>query len=69
MIKMVTHPERCKSCRYCERDCPKDAIKPSGKMNAQGYEYMSVDEDLCILCGTCYTVCPDLVFELLEAEA
>lgn len=66
MLRLVTHSERCKSCEYCIRDCPVKAITLSGRLNKEGYEYTVVDNTLCIKCGTCYTVCPDLVFELLD---
>lgn len=65
-MKLVVHSERCKSCGYCVRDCPVKAIQPSGQLNREGYEYMRVDDSTCIRCGTCYVVCPDVVFELIE---
>ncbi|MFR3071324.1 MAG: 4Fe-4S binding protein [Paeniclostridium sp.] len=26
---------------------------------------VQVDEEKCVQCGSCYTMCPDLVFEIL----
>ena len=46
--------------------CPKKAIRFSGKLNRNGYNYIEVDDELCVKCGTCYTVCPDLVYEIVE---
>ncbi|MFP3153866.1 4Fe-4S binding protein [Lachnospiraceae bacterium ZAX-1] len=66
MAYVIVHKEYCKACGYCIRDCPVKAIISSGKMNSEGYEYTQVDDDLCIKCGTCYVVCPDQVFEIVE---
>lgn len=67
MKKIVVHSERCKACQLCIQACPKKIITFSGKLNRNGYEYIQVDEDECIVCGNCYTVCPDIVFELYES--
>jgi 2-oxoglutarate ferredoxin oxidoreductase subunit delta len=58
--------ERCKSCGYCILFCPKEALKLSGNLNKEGYDYVAVNDDKCIQCGICYTVCPDNVFEINE---
>lgn len=67
MKQLVLHAERCKSCSFCIRTCPKDALSMSGKLNKSGYEYVQVDNQKCICCGSCYVVCPDIVFEITEA--
>ncbi|HHW95041.1 MAG TPA: 4Fe-4S dicluster domain-containing protein [Mogibacterium sp.] len=64
MQKVNTDVERCKGCYLCIANCPKEAIKKSGKVNLKGYEYIIVDNDKCISCGSCYQVCPDYVFEV-----
>jgi 2-oxoglutarate ferredoxin oxidoreductase subunit delta len=56
--------ERCKSCQYCVDSCPKKALYVSEKTNKMGYKVVDVDQEKCIQCGTCYTVCPDWVFEI-----
>jgi 2-oxoglutarate ferredoxin oxidoreductase subunit delta len=58
--KLITNVESCKSC--------KDAIKVNGKINSKGYPTVVVDEEKCIVCGICYNVCPDYVFEIHECE-
>ena len=63
-MAMTTHVEKCKGCYFCLTVCPQEAITLAGKLNKQGYEYVQVDEDLCISCGMCYTICPDSVFEI-----
>lgn len=56
--------ERCKACGYCMHFCPKGALSPSKVINEKGYNPVEINKDLCICCGTCYTVCPDYVFEI-----
>ena len=66
MATMKLSVERCKSCGYCIFSCPKEALKLSGCLNKEGYDYVTVDDNKCIKCGICYTVCPDNVFEISE---
>ena len=47
-------------------DCPRKALSFSGNINDKGYDTVQVDDALCVACGTCYRVCPDSVFEILE---
>lgn len=47
-------------------DCPRKAPSFSGNINDKGYDTVQVDDSLCVACGTCYRVCPDSVFEILE---
>ncbi|POP35019.1 4Fe-4S dicluster domain-containing protein [Lactonifactor longoviformis] len=54
----------CKGCRLCVGACPKDAIIPLTEMNKKGYEIIRIEEDKCIGCGQCYTICPDYVFSI-----
>lgn len=68
MQQLFTHTERCKACCYCVEACPKSAIRPSGTLNPDGYEVIAIDEEKCVKCGTCYVVCPDLVFELYDPK-
>ncbi len=66
MAKLTISAERCKSCKYCVSVCPTKSLSLSGKLNAAGYDYVKVDDDTCTKCGTCYLVCPDNVFEIVE---
>lgn len=63
---LILHPEQCKSCHFCAANCPKDAIVIAGAINDKGYITPVVDMAKCILCGTCYNMCPDYVYEILE---
>ena len=41
----------CIACRICEKNCPADAIKVLEN-------YAQIDDDLCLVCGKCVTLCP-----------
>lgn len=67
MKELIIHEERCKSCQYCIKHCPKKALRVSNDhVNEKGYATVQVDLAACILCGMCFTVCPDYVFEIKE---
>lgn len=58
--KIEVIAERCKSCRYCIKFCPKGILALGDKLNAKGYEYVTVtDPDECTGCATCARMCPD----------
>lgn len=65
---MVQYHERCKACGFCILECSKDALSFSTNVNKKGYTTVSLEEDKCIACGICYTVCPDYVFERREVN-
>ena len=65
---MIQHHERCKGCGYCILECPKDALSFSTDVNRKGYSTVKLDEEKCIACAICYTVCPDYVFERVEVS-
>lgn len=66
MAELHLSTERCKSCEFCVFSCPSKALKLSGKLNNDGYDYVENDNEKCIKCGICYTVCPDNVFTITE---
>ena len=57
-VKIVS--ERCKSCGYCIKFCPKGVLALGDKVNSKGYEYViPVKPDDCIGCCICGRLCPD----------
>ena len=66
MRKSKINPANCKECRVCMANCPKQAISMTDEINVRGYKHITVDEEKCIGCGICYTVCPDGVFTIVE---
>jgi 2-oxoglutarate ferredoxin oxidoreductase subunit delta len=69
MEKMLIRSQSCKGCGYCVANCPKGAAALEGPMNKAGYTTPAVDKEKCVLCGICYTVCPDCVYEFVKEEA
>ena len=57
--KVYYDSSRCKGCLYCLHNCPTKAISLSGQTNENGYEMISINQEKCVSCGTCYVVCPD----------
>ena len=62
--KATADTSLCKGCRLCVGSCPKGAIIPLTELNKKGYEIIRIDEEKCIGCGQCYTICPDYVFTI-----
>ena len=49
MIKVIA--ERCKSCGYCVKFCPKQVLAVGKNVNSKGYEYIEpVNQEACIAC-------------------
>ena len=59
-IKLVekTH---CTGCRACSNACPTSSIK--FELNGLHY-YPTIDEDTCIRCGKCMSVCSPLQWDI-----
>lgn len=60
MAKVEIIKERCKSCGYCIKFCPKQVLAVGSKVNSKGYEYVEpVNLENCIGCAICARICPD----------
>jgi NADH-quinone oxidoreductase subunit F len=51
LIHFDVDAETCTGCTLCAKSCPVDAIKGARK------ELHVIDQEACIRCGKCYTVC------------
>ncbi|MDD5875674.1 MAG: 4Fe-4S dicluster domain-containing protein [Eubacteriales bacterium] len=63
--KVRVKAERCKGCYLCIANCKPGALGLSGETNGKGVVTVKVDQEKCVKCGSCYAMCPDLVFEIL----
>ena len=60
MAKLEIIAERCKSCGYCVKFCPKDVLAIGTELNSKGYEFVAaVHEENCVACCQCARICPD----------
>lgn len=52
--------ERCKSCGYCVKYCPKEVLAIGSKINSKGFEYVvALYPEKCTSCCICAEMCPD----------
>lgn len=61
--------ERCKGCGLCVRACRAGALAQSAHLGASGVYPAEAAADVCIACGACYAVCPDMCIEIRVVEA
>lgn len=67
MAKVEIVKERCKSCGYCIKYCPKDVLNIGKKVNSKGYEYVEpINPEKCIGCCICARMCPDGAIEVYK---
>ena len=69
MKKLHIHPKYCKGCQICVEMCPKQALKPSDKMNTKGY-LLPIEDDMsrCNACRQCEILCPDFAIAIETDE-
>lgn len=64
-VKIIA--ERCKSCQYCIKYCPKGVLAVGEKLNQKGYEYViPVNMEACVACCQCAYICPDGAIEIYK---
>ncbi|NLW69489.1 MAG: ferredoxin family protein [Eubacteriaceae bacterium] len=60
MAKVEIVTERCKSCGYCIKFCPKEVLAIGKKVNSKGYEFVeAIKPENCNGCAICARMCPD----------
>lgn len=58
-MKNISEVKNCYGCLACIDRCPVNCISES--KTSLGHLIPSVDEEVCIACGACLKVCPDIV--------
>ena len=67
MAKVEIIAERCKSCQYCVKYCPKGVLAVGEQLNSKGYEYVApIKPEECIGCCQCARICPDGAIEVYK---
>lgn len=67
MAKVEIVAERCKSCGYCVKFCPKNVLAVGISVNSKGYEVVEpVHAEACIGCAICARMCPDGAIEVYK---
>lgn len=51
----VIEKSKCTGCMACRNICPRNAISVQ---NVNGFDYPQINENMCISCNLCTTVCP-----------
>jgi len=65
MAKIVIVEERCKSCGYCVKFCPRGVLRIGTHVNSKGYEIAEpANQEACIGCCICAQMCPDGAIEV-----
>ena len=70
MDKVTINPVMCKSCELCIKACPKQIlVLDKDTINAKGYHpAVCVDQDACVCCCACATMCPDCAITIVKGE-
>lgn len=55
-MKIFDEKKDCSGCGLCSFSCPRNAIIML--QDTEGFIYPEINEDLCIKCGKCVSVCP-----------
>lgn len=70
MSRIVINEERCKGCLLCAEACPKKLIRPSSRINRQGYKAAEISPERmaeCVGCASCALVCPDVAIQVWKS--
>jgi len=66
MGKVTFNIDKCKGCGLCVDACPKHILFiDSSIINAKGHNPAQImDQNACITCAFCATMCPDCVIKV-----
>lgn len=70
MSRIIIDEERCKGCLLCASACPKGLIRPSARINHQGYKAAELPPERmaeCVGCASCALVCPDVAIRVWKS--
>ncbi len=56
---VVVDADRCKGCRLCVENCPKNCLEIGENINTLGYQNAVFVQRGCTACGNCHLVCPE----------
>ncbi len=67
MAEVAINKERCKSCLYCVKFCPKKILEAGKEVNSKGYPFVvAVKMEDCIGCAMCAQMCPEAAIEVFK---
>ncbi len=67
--KVNIRVEWCKGCELCVDYCPTDVLVMSSDFNDKGHHYPLEVGDNCILCQSCYIICPEFAIFAVPRDA
>ena len=62
-FEVIRSPERCISCRVCERECANEVHSYSEKFGR-----MISDEAKCVNCQRCVSLCPTRALKIVKSD-
>jgi 2-oxoglutarate ferredoxin oxidoreductase subunit delta len=61
--------ERCKGCALCVALCPRGVLKPSNRLNTNGFTVPVVEAPVaCTGCLQCAQICPDCAIAVQQGQ-
>ena len=69
MTLVEVNGKLCKGCAYCIKFCPKQILEMGTVRGPKGYFIPAVtDQEKCIACQMCSTVCPEGAIEVSKGD-
>jgi len=61
--EVIRNPQRCITCRVCERQCANEVHSYDSELNL-----MMADENKCVDCHRCVSLCPTRALKIVETD-